>query len=154
MRSLQEFYNEIIADNELKKAFTEAAKDNKIIEFAKEHGVETTTDEIKAFLETQTAQEKELSPEELENAAGGACNKVTKYEAITSYLTCGISCAIIAAISAGASTSEETSYTYYDEERKATYKRTINKEVYVGRKEEEDGRLCNRKELPSEDLIG
>ena len=73
MKTLQNFYKEIIADEELKKAFTAAAKENKVVEFAKEHGVETTMDEIKAFLEEQKNQENELSPEELENAAGGTC---------------------------------------------------------------------------------
>ena len=87
MKTLQEFYKEIIADDELKKAFAEAAKENKVIEFAKEHGVEATIDDIKAFLEEQRTQEKELSPEELENAAGGTCNGQTAGEAAVSVAT-------------------------------------------------------------------
>ena len=74
MKTLQELYSEIIAGEEMKKAFAEAAKNDKIVEFAKEHGVDTTADEIKAFLEAKSEEEKELSPEELENAAGGNCN--------------------------------------------------------------------------------
>ena len=71
MKTLQELYSEITANDELKKAFAEAAKDNKIVEFAKEHGVETSVDEIKTFLEAQAKNEKELSPDDLETAAGG-----------------------------------------------------------------------------------
>jgi len=99
MKTLQELYNEIIANDGLKNAFVEAAKDNKVVEFAKEHGVETTLDEIKAFLEAPKPQEKELAPEEMENAAGGACNSRTKGEAIMSGVSLGVLCAIYAGVS-------------------------------------------------------
>ena len=99
MKTLNDLYSEIISDNAMKNAFAEAAKDNKIIEFAKERGVETTLDEIKAFLEEQASQEKELSPEELENAAGGACNDITRMEVALSIFG-GYGCAIAAVVSA------------------------------------------------------
>ena len=84
MKTLQEFYKEIIADDELKKGFAEAAKENKVIEFAKGHGVETTMDEIKDFLDDQKNQEQELSPEDLENAAGGTCSDNGAYNSVYS----------------------------------------------------------------------
>ena len=102
MKTLQELYIEITSNDELNNAFAEAAKDNKIVEFAKEHGVETSVDEIKTFLEAQAKNEKELSPEELENAAGGTCNGSTRFEVGLSIFGIGIGCAVYAAYSAGA----------------------------------------------------
>ena len=73
MKTLQELYTEITVSDDMKKAFAEAAKNNKVAEFAKEHGVETTLDEIRIFLEEKSRTDKELSKDELENAAGGTC---------------------------------------------------------------------------------
>jgi len=121
MKTLQELYNEIIANDGLKNAFVEAAKDNKVVEFAKEHGVDTTLDEIKAFLKEQTqADNKELTPEEMENAAGGTCNKRTDKERQFSIFTIGVGCAFEALISA------------------------VAKDRHVGQEKDADGRLCNR----------
>jgi len=117
MKTLQELYNEIMADEGLKKAFVEAVKDNKAIEFAKEHGVETTLDEIKAFLEESRAQEGELAPEEMENAAGGACSDKTLTETAYSVCSFGVACAIEAIFSAA--------------------------NGRVGKEKQRDGRLCN-----------
>jgi len=121
MKTLQELYSEITANDELKKAFVEAAKDNKIVEFAKEHGVETTVDEIKAFLEASKPQEGELAPEEMENAAGGACNDKTSDEVPVSIISLGTLCAMKAIISAA--------------------------KGKVGQDEDDEGRLCNEKKL-------
>jgi len=121
MKTLQELYNEIAANDGLKKAFVEAVKDNKIVEFAKEHGVETTMDEIKAFLKEQAqAENKELAPEEMENAAGGTCNKFTTGEAIASALSFGLGCAIGAFASA------------------------VKKGSHVGQEDPDEGRLCSK----------
>ena len=114
MKTLQELYSEITANDELKKAFAEAAKDNKIVEFAKEHGVETSVDEIKTFLEAQAKNEKELSPEELENAAGGTYNGSTRFEVGLSIFGIGIGCAVYAAYSAGADDMHAGQNTEYD----------------------------------------
>ena len=74
MKSLQMLYSEIIANEELKKAFTDAAKNNTVVQFAKANGVETTIYEIKAFLEDKRRSDAELSADDLENAAGGKCS--------------------------------------------------------------------------------
>lgn len=68
MKTLQELYNEIIGSEDLKAAFTEAAKSGKVTEFLKAHGVDATAEEVAAFLKGQTG---EVSDEELDNIAGG-----------------------------------------------------------------------------------
>jgi len=72
MKTIRELYNEIIADDELKKAFAEAAKNNKVEDFAAEHDCQATVSDIMSFLEGMKGED-ELSKEELENAAGGGC---------------------------------------------------------------------------------
>ena len=78
MKTLQEMYNEIIADEELKKAFLEAAENGKIVEFAQAQGCEASPEEITAFAEKamgKTSENGVLSDEELENVAGGCGSK-------------------------------------------------------------------------------
>ena len=87
MKTLSELYNEVIANEELKKAFAEAAKADQLVEFAKEHGCETTLEDMKAFRDG----DKPLSLDELDSAAGGGsckeywvecgnCGKKNKYK--------------------------------------------------------------------------
>ena len=73
MKTLQEFYTEIMASDELKKSFVQAAKENKQLEFVKERGVETTADELNTFLveKEKEAENSKLSENELNSAAGG-----------------------------------------------------------------------------------
>ena len=122
MKTLQELYSEIVKSDELKKQFTEAAKNNTVVDFAKANGVETTMDEIKAFLEGVQKANAELAPEELENAAGGTCNSNTAFEAGLSVLSLGISCAGFALVSG---------YVFGDE-------------YSTGQTTDDNGRLCNR----------
>jgi len=118
MKTLQELYDEITANDELKKGFAAAAQSkDALVAFAREHGVETTPDEIKAFLEASKPQEKELAPEEMENAAGGACNDKTLIETVTSTISAGIACVVEVCLS-------------------AAYGR-------VGKEKKNDARLCN-----------
>ena len=116
MKTLQELYNEIIGSEELKAAFAEAAKGGKVAEFLKAHGCEATTEELTAFLKSQTG---ELSDEELDNAAGGGCNAATGCETALSVMTAGIGCAFGAIYSAA-----------YDGN-------------YNGQEKADDGRICN-----------
>ena len=120
MKTLKELYNEIITNDELKKAFAAAAQSEEaIVAFAKEHGVDTTLDEIKAFLKEQTqAGNKELAPEEMENAAGGTCNERTDSEMYLSIFGLGVGCAIATVLSA------------------------VTKDTHVGQRDDTDGRLC------------
>ena len=73
MKTVQELYSEIIASDELKKAFVEAMKANKLGGFLKEHGCEATEEEIKEYIETKAAEDTpiELSENELDHVAGG-----------------------------------------------------------------------------------
>ena len=115
MKTLQDLYSEVIANDELKTEFMEAAKDGRPMEFLKAHDCEATAEELAAFMKERTTGE--LSDEELDDAAGGGCNTSTKIEAAISAIFVGIGCIIGAAISAV--------------------------DGYVGQKNEDDGRLCN-----------
>ena len=71
MKTLQDLYKEVMASEELKKAFAQAAKDNKVSDFLKAQGCDATEDEFKAFLTEKAKTDKALSEEDLENVAGG-----------------------------------------------------------------------------------
>jgi len=77
MKTLQELYNEVRENDELKKKFSEAAKAGRLTEFVRENGCGAAAEEITAFM----AAGKEnldglLSAEELAAAAGGGkCDK-------------------------------------------------------------------------------
>ena len=118
MKTLQELYNEVIKSEELKKEFLEAGKNGKAEEFIKAHGCDVTMDEIKAFMENLTKSDKELSVDELENAAGGTCNGKTCGEFEFSIGTFGLGCAAIAIQSAI--------------------------EGHTGQRTNEEGRLCDK----------
>ena len=93
MKTFQEFYNEILANDELKAAFAEAAKSGKTEEFLKAQGCEVTAEELAEFLKSQTG---ELSDEELDNASGGCSTE----EVVGSVTTLGLACAANAITSA------------------------------------------------------
>ena len=71
MKTLEDLYKEVIASEDLKKAFTQAAKDKKVADFLKANGCDATEDEFKAFLVEKAKTDKALSEEDLENVAGG-----------------------------------------------------------------------------------
>ena len=93
MKTLQELYHEIIASEELKAAFLEAAKSGKALEFLKEQGCEVTEDELKAFLSKKNSGE--LSDEELDDVAGG-CDEDPGPAIALSIVSVGIRCVKIA----------------------------------------------------------
>ena len=93
MKPLRELYHEIIASEELKAAFLEAAKSGKALEFLKEQGCEVTEDELKAFLSEKNSGE--LSDEELDDVAGGCDGDPVPFIAL-SVVSVGIMCAKIA----------------------------------------------------------
>ena len=71
MKTVEELYGEIIADEELKKRFAEAEKNGKTTEFIRELGCGANDEEISSFLAKLSYAE--LSDDELDNVAGGAC---------------------------------------------------------------------------------
>ncbi len=118
MKTIQELYNEIMGNQELKEKFIEAAKAGKQEAFLKEHGCEATLEEVKAFLEAKQNEDAPLSLGELNNVAGGGCD--TTGETIASVLSVGLMCAAIAITSAA------------------------TKGSHVGQRNKNEGRLCNK----------
>ena len=119
MKSIQELYNEIMGNQELKNQFIEAAKEGKQEEFLKAHGCEATLEEVKAFLEVKAQEDAPLSLDELENSAGGKCNAETHDEGILSFFTAGVGCAVYAIVSAASDNRQ------------------------VGQRNDRSGRLCS-----------
>ncbi len=71
MKTLQELYEEVRENEELKKEFSVALRDNKVKEFASKHGCKATRDEVNKFIMSFSDEERELAVEELEQVAGG-----------------------------------------------------------------------------------
>ena len=117
MKTIQELYSEVMANQELKAQFIESAKAGKQEAFLKEHGCEATLEEVKAFLEAKQNEDAPLSLDELENSAGGTCNRKTGKEVAISIGMLGIGCAVKAIASAAGG--------------------------YTGQRKESDSRLCN-----------
>ena len=74
MKTIQELYKEVIASEELKKEFMDAAKDEEngqknVEEFLKKYGCDATFDELQEFFKEKS--DDELGEEELEAVAGG-----------------------------------------------------------------------------------
>ncbi len=73
MKTIEELYGEIRENEELKKAFSLALKENRLEEFAKAHGCEASTADAMAFL--KSLKNRELSENDMEKVAGGkACS--------------------------------------------------------------------------------
>ena len=70
-KSLQDFYDEVVANESLVKEFIKAEKEDKLVEFVKNHGCSATAEEIKSFVESAIQSGKILSLDELDAAAGG-----------------------------------------------------------------------------------
>ena len=70
-KSLQDLYDEVVANESLVKEFLKTEKEGKIVEFAKNHGCSATAEEIKNFVESKIPSGGELSLEELDAVAGG-----------------------------------------------------------------------------------
>ena len=100
MKTIQELYSEIMGSQELKAQFIEASSTGKQAEFLKEHDCEATAEEVLAFLEAKQNEDAPLFVDELENAAGGACNIKTVLEGVGSVISAGVGCAISAILSA------------------------------------------------------
>ena len=76
MKTVDELYYEVVANEELKAAFAAAAKENKLAEFLKAQGCDATAEEAEEFLEARQSAEGELSDDELDAVAGGDCGAV------------------------------------------------------------------------------
>ena len=122
MKTMQELYDEIMASQELKAQFVEAVKAGKQEAFLKEHGCGATMEEVAAFLKEKMRGDASLSVNELEGAAGGACNGRTGDEALLSIFgLVGLGCAVVAIASASGIVG-----------------------LHAGQQHDQDGRLCNK----------
>ena len=70
MKTLETLYQEVLASEELKRAFSEAVNENRVEAFLKENGCESGAEALEAFL---MEKQGELADEELDNVAGGGC---------------------------------------------------------------------------------
>lgn len=98
--TIEALYKEILASDELKSAFVEAVKAQKLGDFLKAQGCEATEAEVVDFLKSLRKGEGELADDELSAVAGG-CNST---EAIYSMTV--VICIAFAAISAEDPVSE------------------------------------------------
>ena len=122
LRTIQELYDEIMANGDLKARFIEAAKAGKQEAFLKEQGCEATMEEVAAFLKAKGREDAPLSLDQMENTAGGACNGITGVETVLSVFgVAGLLCAGLAIASAAGANGK-----------------------HVGQQNDEEGRLCNK----------
>ncbi len=70
-KTIAEVYEEVIKSAELQKEFLAAEQNGTIAAFAAAHGCEASAEEVQAFLKGKLNEDKELSLDELEQAAGG-----------------------------------------------------------------------------------
>ncbi len=72
--SLQELYSKVMASEELKRSFAEAAQDKgKLEAWLKSNGSDATAEQVGEFLRSRSGQTGgEISDDELENVAGGS----------------------------------------------------------------------------------
>lgn len=98
--TIEALYKKIIASDELKSAFVEAVKAQKLGDFLKAQGCDAADAEVVDFLKSLRSAEGELADDELSAVAGG-CNST---EAIYSMTV--VICIAIAAISAEDPVSE------------------------------------------------
>lgn len=98
--TIEALYKKIIASDELKSAFVEAVKAQKLGDFLKSQGCEATEAEVVDFLKSLRKGEGELADDELNSVAGG-CNSTEAIYSLTVVI-----CIAFAAISAEDPVSE------------------------------------------------
>ncbi len=98
MASLDELYNTVLADEDEKAAFAEAAKTPEgLSAFLAERGCNATPEQVGEFLKAKMPDQGEMSDAELDSVAGG-CNGT---EAALSIVSLGVTCAYLATFSRG-----------------------------------------------------
>lgn len=84
MKTLDNFYAEVLASNGLKSEFVAAVKAGKVADFLKAHGCEATEAELEGFLKARQSAEGELSDDELDVVAGGCGDTLEEAKESTS----------------------------------------------------------------------
>ena len=72
MKNIEEFYNDIMASEELKDKLAEASANRRLDEFFKENGVLCDKEQFKEYAIAREAESSELSENQLEDIAGGS----------------------------------------------------------------------------------
>ena len=80
MKTIEEFYNEAMADKELAEAAFNALTENRLTEFLTEHGVDGTEQQFLQLLNEKADTDRILTDEALNQVSGGYINP--KQEAI------------------------------------------------------------------------
>ena len=78
MKTIEQFYNEIIASEELKEKLAAVSSAQTLDEFLKENEVEGTKEEFKEYVVEKAKTSGELTDEQLEAVAGGGVWDVVK----------------------------------------------------------------------------
>jgi len=71
MKTLEDLYQEIQANEELKAGFVAALKESTVEDFLKANGCEGTIEDVMKFMNSK--KEGELADDDMEKVAGGAC---------------------------------------------------------------------------------
>lgn len=71
-KTIAEIYEEVLKNAELQKEFMEAVREGNVEGFAKAHDCDAASEQITSFLNTKLKEDKELSPDDLEQIAGGS----------------------------------------------------------------------------------
>ena len=71
MKTMEQFYSEVMADKELAEAAFNAHRENRLKEFLAVQEVEGTAEEFEAFVKEKKQTRTELTDKELEEAVGG-----------------------------------------------------------------------------------
>jgi len=72
MKTLEDLYQEIQANEQLKESFVTALKENRVEDFLKANDCEGTVEDVMKFMDSK--REGELSDDDMEKVAGGACS--------------------------------------------------------------------------------
>ena len=71
MKTMEQFYNEVMLNDELYESFLASVREEKADEFLKEHEVEGTLEEFERFFAKKLTECGELTDEQLEAISGG-----------------------------------------------------------------------------------
>lgn len=71
MKTMEQFYSEVMADKELAEAAFNAHTENRLKEFLTVQEVEGTAEEFEAFVKEKKNGSRELSDEDIEQVTGG-----------------------------------------------------------------------------------
>lgn len=71
MKTMEQFYNEVMLNDELYESFLASVREEKADEFLKEHEVEGTLGEFERFFAKKLTECGELTDEQLEAISGG-----------------------------------------------------------------------------------